>query len=186
MDSTPKGISAETFERLVGFQISNFLPEHLSHFDVENIEVKFTPVVNLMERKCLHAHSDGADAKCHQRTCYFGVHEIGEVIVAPPPEYKPYNPDPHFRTEKREGAALGVAWRWLFDDLKCVVEYRSNVTEWKEAQETVYEFTITLHILQQKDKDRVAQIRRRTEDALRKSDPTTILRVAEILGVNLG
>jgi len=111
--------------------------------------------------------------------------ENGEVLDSPPPDYRHGSNYGYSTVEEGEGVPLGEAWGDQLSDIRYVIEYFRDLNNWEGTHDYRNERLLVLYLVRDDDKERISKIRRRSEDALRKSDATLVLRIASILGVKL-
>jgi len=179
-----KTITASTFERFTGKGIEGFLPEGVNVNDVYEIRVEPTKLSDLMDKVPQDYSHDGSMGQSRGLVLYFGICEDGEILPSPAPDYRSSSNYAHTQTVEEDGIAIGEAWGEELNKIKYVVEYNRDLDDWEGGHLTDERF-ILLHLVRQDDEERIKKIRRRCEDALRKSDSTTILRIATIMGVKL-
>ena len=176
-------ISAGTFEKFTGKSLDQFLPITVKKDDIEEVEVEISSLASLVVMKADFYHNDGSLGVTHNFTHYHGICEGGTVLSSPEPNFYSSSSEAHSRTVKHDGVAIGEAWANDLEKLKFVVKYESNYDNWEGGHNFINCHSVTLFLLRNDDKERISKIRRRCEDALRKSDATTVLRIASILGV---
>ncbi len=180
-----KTITLNTFEKFSGQEIENFLPEGVNPSSLQEIQVRTTKLSDLVSRKAKNNSWDGSCGESLELNMLFAILEDGEILDSPPPDYRQGSNYAYSTTYEGEGIPLGDAWGEYLNEIKYVVEYFRDYNNWEGTSDYRDERILILHLIREDDKDQIKKIRRRVEDALRKSDPTQILRIASILGVKL-
>lgn len=172
------------FEKFVGKEIKNFLPKDVEAENLTGLIVKITKLSDLVNKIPKDINHDGCMGASVEKIDYFGLLKDGNVLPSPEPYFLSTSNEAHSQDLEWEGTVLGDAWGEALDDIKYVVEYNRQLNDWP-CGDYVNERCVILHLVRQDDEERIKKIRRRSEDLLRKSDPTMILRIASILKVKL-
>lgn len=179
-----KSISAGTFQRFIGFPVQSFMPRGTLAEDLDGIRVQRTTVADLVDKTCQDRFFDGSMGESKTKILYYAVCEDSTILPPPNATFSFGSNYANSQSGEGEGVTLGDAWGEELGKIKYVVEYRRECDDWP-GKKIINEMVITLHLVRDVDEERIRRIRRRSEDALRKSDATTILRVATALGVKL-
>lgn len=180
-----KSISLSTFVRFTGQQIESFLPKGVNPSALQEIQVRITKLSDLIGRKAQENSWNGSCGESLELNMFFAILENGKVLDSPPPDYRQGSNYAYSTTEEGDGTPLGEAWGNDISRVRYVVEYYRDFNDWEGTHDYRNERILVLHIVRDDDEERIRRIRRRAEDALRKSNPTQVLRIASILEVKL-
>lgn len=180
-----KTITQNTFVKFTGQEIQNFLPEEANPSALQEIQVRTTKLSDLIGQKARDNSWTGSCGEDMEVNLFFAILQNGEVLGSPPPDFRQGSNYAYSTTYEGEGIPLGEAWGEKLSEIRYVAEYLRDYNDWEGSSDYRNERILILHLVRDDDEERIKKIRRRTEDALRKSDPTTILRIASILGVKI-
>ena len=180
-----RAISAKTFERFTGKEIEQFLPNEVKVEDVHEIRVEVARLTDLVGLKAQDYGHDGSMGETRKLVLYYGICDDGSVLGSPEPDYYFGSNYAYTQTVESDGIPLGVAWGDDLNKVRYVVEYNRDLDDWEGGHNYSNDRICTLYLIREDDGERIKKIRRRCEDALRKSDATTVLRISAILNVKL-
>jgi len=177
-------ITPEIFSKFVGWDVDRFCSGTKKR-GLDRIEVKISRMSELVGRQARMYLKDGSMGSTSYREDYFLIFRSGQIMLAPKASYHQSSNYAHSDTVEEDGVTLGDGWDQVsWDNARFIIQFVSNYDCWEGSRQED-EVYLIVHIIREDDVELVRKIRRRCEDALRKSDPTTIIKIASILEVGM-
>ena len=124
-------ISEEFFEKIVGKNCNDFIPEWEHKHAPDRVWIKTIPWEYIEDRQCENDYHYGSCGKGHHVCDYYAVTHDGKVLPPPIPCMHSGSNYSYEEDIDEEGLSLIEAWGDQKAEIKFVIEYNFEYSDWR-------------------------------------------------------